>query len=78
VFANQIRCRLPSAGDTWHMDEVVIAISGVEHWLWRAVEQNGTVLDILVRSRRDTQAALRLLRKLLEKQARPPRVMITT
>jgi len=60
------------------MDEVVIAISGVEHWLWRAVEQNGTVLDILVRSRRDTQAALRLLRKLLEKQARPPRVMITT
>ncbi len=64
VFANQTRRRLPAAGDTWHMDEVVIAISGVKHWLWRAVDQNGMVLDILVQSRRDTQAAKRLLRRL--------------
>ncbi len=76
-FANQIRRRLPAAGDKWHLDEVVITISGVKHWLWRAVDQTGTVLDILVQSRRDTQAAKRLLRKLLKKQARPPRVMIT-
>ena len=47
VFANQIRRRLPPAGDEWHMDEVVITISRVKHWLWRAVDQNGTVLDIL-------------------------------
>ena len=52
-------------------------ISGVKHWLWRAVDQDGRVLDILVQSRRDTRAAKRLLRKLLKKQARPPRVMVT-
>jgi len=76
-FANQIRRRLPAAGDKWHMDEVVITISGVKQCLWRAVDQNGSVLDILVQSRRDTRAAKRLLRKLLKKQTRPPRVMIT-
>ena len=46
-FANQIRRRLPRAGDTWHLDEVVVEIAGVQHWLWRAVDQDGTVLDIL-------------------------------
>ncbi len=77
VFANQIRRRLPAAGDKWHMDEVVITISGVKHWLWRAVDQNGMVLDILVQSRRDTRAAKRLLCKLLKRQCRVPRVMVT-
>jgi putative transposase len=77
AFANQIRRRLPRAGDKWHLDEVVVKISGVKHWLWRAVDQDGRVLDILVQSRRDTRAAKRLLRKLLKKQARPPRVMVT-
>jgi len=77
VFANQIRRRLPAAGDKWHMDEVVLTISGVKRWLWRAVDQNGMVLDILVQSRRDTQAAKRLLCKLLKRQCRVPRVMIT-
>jgi len=76
-FANQIRRRLPTAGDKWHMDEVVLTIAGVKHWLWRAVDQDGMVLDILVQSRRDTQAAKRLLRKLMKRQCRPPRVMIT-
>jgi len=57
AFANQIRRRLPAAGDKWHMDEVVLTISGVKHWLWRAVDQTGMVLDILVQSRRDTRAA---------------------
>jgi len=55
----------------------VITISGIKHWLWRAVDQNGMVLDIQVQSRRDTQAAKRLLRKLLKKQCRAPRVIIT-
>jgi putative transposase len=49
----------------------------VKHWLWRAVDQTGVVLDVLVQRRRDKQAAKRLLRKLLKKQMRPPRVMIT-
>src|SRR3954462_13794958 len=77
AFANQIPRRLPRAGDKWHLDEVVITIAGQKHWLWRAVDQDGLVLDVLVQSRRDKQAAKRLLRKLLKKQMRPPRVMIT-
>ena len=75
AFANQVRRRLPAAGDKWHLDEVVLTIAGVKHWLWRAVDQNGTVLDILVQSRRDTQAAKRLLRKLLHRHCRAPRVI---
>src|SRR3954454_9952121 len=77
AFANQIRCRLPRADDKWHLDEVVVKIAGVKHWLWRAVDQTGMVLDVLVQSRRDKQAAKRLLLKLLKKQVRLPRVMIT-
>jgi putative transposase len=76
-FANQIRRRLPAAGDKWHLDEVVVKIASRKHWLWRAVDQTGVVLDVLVQRRRDKQAAKRLLRKLLKRQARPPRVMIT-
>ena len=76
-LANRIRRRLPRAGDKWHLDEVAIRIAGVKHWLWRAVDQTGVVLDVLVQSRRDKRAAKRLLRKLLKRQGRPPRVMIT-
>jgi putative transposase len=76
-FANQIRSRLPAPGDKWHLDEVVISISGRKHWLWRAVDQHGAVLDILVQSRRNAKAAKRLLRKLLRKQGVAPRVLIT-
>src|ERR687884_1823016 len=77
AFANQIRRRLPRAGDTWHLDEVAVKIAGKKHWLWRAVDQDGVVLDILVQSRRDKHAAKRLLRKLLKKQMRSPRLLIT-
>src|SRR5919202_1328282 len=77
AFANEIRRRLAFAGDKWHLDEVVITIAGTKHWLWRAVDQHGTVLDILVQNRRDAKAAKRLLRKLLKRQGRAPRVMIT-
>src|SRR3712207_4444273 len=76
-FANQFRRRLPRAGDKWHLDEVVITIAGTRHWLWRAVDQHGRVLDVLVQSRRDKRAAKRLLRKLLKRQMRPPRVLVT-
>src|ERR671927_810659 len=75
--ANQVRRRLPGAGDKWHLDEVAIKIAGKKHWVWRAVDQDGIVLDILVQSRRDKRAAKRLLRKLLKRQCRPPRVMVT-
>jgi putative transposase len=56
-FANQIRRRLPRVGDKWHLDEVVLKIAGVKHWLWRAVDQAGVVLDVLVQRRRNKQAA---------------------
>ena len=76
-FANKIRRRTPRYGDKWHLDEVVVAINGKKHWLWRAVDQEGFVLDVLVQSRRNKRAAERLLRKLLRKHGRSPRVMIT-
>ena len=77
AFANEIRRRLPRAGDKWHLDEVQIKIAGQKHWLWRAVDRDGTVLDVLVQSRRDKRAAKRLLRKLLKRQGRAPRVLVT-
>src|SRR4051794_27888480 len=76
-FANQIRRRLPCVGDKWHLDEGCLMIRGTKHWLWRAVDQDGVVLDALVQKRRDKPAAKRPVRKLLKRQARVPRVMIT-
>jgi hypothetical protein len=64
-------------GDKWHLDEVVIKIAAKTHWLWRAVDQHSVVLDVLVQSHRHARAAKRLLRKLLKRQGRAPRVMIT-
>ena len=61
----------------WHLGEVVISIAGTTHYLWRAVDQDGFVLDVLVQSRRNKRAAKRLFRKLLKKQGRVPRVVIT-
>jgi putative transposase len=77
IYANKIRRRAPQFGDKWHLDEVVISINGKKHWLWRAVDGDGFVLDALVQSRRDWRAAEKLLRKLIRKQSRAPRVMIT-
>ncbi len=77
IYANKIRRRAPQFGGKWHLDEVVISINGKKHWLWRAVDADGFVLDALVQSRRDRRAAERLLRKLIRKQARAPRVMVT-
>ena len=76
-FAKAIRLRAPQFGDKWHLDEVVVTINCTKHWLWRAVDQDGFVLDAPVQSRRDKRAAQKLLRKLIRKQARAPRVMIT-
>src|SRR3954467_5048345 len=57
AFANRIRRKLPCAADKWHLDEIVLKIAGKRHWLWRAVEQTGVVLEVLVQRRRDKQAA---------------------
>jgi putative transposase len=66
AFSDQIRHRAPARGDKWHLDEVVISIAGEPYWLWRAVDQNGFVLDVLVQRRRDSGAARRLMTKLLK------------
>src|ERR687894_638501 len=77
AYARRLRRKTPSRRDIWHLDEVVVTISGQKHWLWRAVDQDGYVLDEIVQTRRDTKAAKRLLKRLLRKQGRPPRRMIT-
>jgi putative transposase len=76
-FANELRRRQPRRGDKWHLDEVVLTIKGKHHYLWRAVDQDGHVLDVLVQGRRDRQAAKRFFRKLLKGLRYAPRVLIT-
>jgi putative transposase len=77
AYANQLRQRRPRLGDKWHLDEVVLTIRGKQHYLWRAVDQEGNVLDILVQRRRDKQAAKTFFRKLLKGLTYVPRVIIT-
>ncbi|MGW9029333.1 IS6 family transposase [Streptomyces sp. NPDC055722] len=77
AYADGLRRRRPRPGDKWHLDEVFIKINGVRQYLWRAVDQDGNVLDILAQSRRDTKAAKRFMAKLMNKQCRVPRVLVT-
>jgi transposase-like protein len=77
TYANGLRRRRPRPGDTWHLDEVFITIQGKTHYLWRAVDQDGVVLDILVTSRRDAKAATRFFRKPLTGLRSVPRVLVT-
>jgi putative transposase len=77
AFAGGLRRRRVRAGDKWHLDEVLLKINSKRHWLWRAVDQNGVVLDILVQSRRDQQAAERFLRQVVDGVGYEPRVVIT-
>jgi putative transposase len=77
AYARRLRRKTPSRRDIWHLDEVVVTIAGQKHWLWRAVDQDGYVLDEILQTRRNTTAAKRLLRRLLRRQGCPPRRMIT-
>ncbi|MEY9988240.1 putative transposase [Streptomyces sp. V4I8] len=77
AYANGLHRRRPQAGDKWHLDEVFVKINGEWHYLWRAVDQDGGVLDILVQSRRDAKAAKRFMARLMKKQCRVPRVLVT-
>ncbi|EDX82681.1 hypothetical protein S7335_983 [Synechococcus sp. PCC 7335] len=76
-YVNKIRKQRLKTGDKWHLDEVVITIKGEQFYLWRAVDQHGTVLDILMQRRRNTAAAYRFFRKLLKSTGFAPRVIIT-
>ena len=78
TFAAGLRRRRVRAGDKWHLDEVALKIRGKRHWLWRAVDQHGVVLDILVQERRDQVAAERFLHRVLDGEGgAEPRVVIT-
>src|SRR3712207_2735420 len=76
-FARRLRRRRPRPGDTWHLDEVHLRINGVLHYLWRAVDQNGVVLDILVQGRRNATAAKRFFKRLLAGLKYKPKRIVT-
>jgi len=77
LFARELRKRRQRPTGRWHLDEMVVKIAGKRHWLWRAVDDEGEVLDILVQARRDTRAAVKLMRKLIKKQGFAPEVLVT-
>ena len=77
LFANALKRRRPRPGDKWFMDEVFIRVRGKQHYLWRAVDQDGHVLDILVQSRRNAKAAGHFFRKLLRGLQYAPRMVVT-
>ena len=76
-FANEVRRRLPRPGDKWHLDEMYLKINGKLHYLWRAVDQESQVLDILLQTHRDKRAAKRFFKKLLKGLRYVPRVVVT-
>ena len=71
-YARRLRGRRGRLGDTWYLDEVFVKIQGRQQYLWRAVDEDGDVIDILVQSRRDRHAAARFFRKLLKGQGGSP------
>ena len=77
LLARRLRQRRPRPGDRWHLDEMVVRIAGKRMYLWRAADQEGEILDLLVQRRRDKRAAVRLMRKLLRKQGFAPKLAVT-
>jgi putative transposase len=77
AYAAALRRRRPKTGDKWHLDEVFVKINGTRKYLWRAVDAEGNVLDILLQNRRDEAAARRFSRKLMLKTCSVPRVIVT-
>jgi transposase-like protein len=77
AVAQRLRKRRPRPSDRWHLDEMVVRIAGRRMYLWRAVDHEGEILDMLVQRRRDQRAALRLMRKLLRKHGVAPRLVVT-
>ena len=77
AYARKLRQSRPRPDDRWHLDEVFSSINGKRMYLWRAVDSEGEGLDILVQSRRNKKAALKLMRKLLKKQGYAPNKVVT-
>ena len=77
AYARRLRQRRGRMGDTWYLDELFVTIQGQQQYLWRAVDEDGDVIDLLVQSQRDRRAAARFFRKLLKGQGREPRRLTT-
>jgi putative transposase len=77
AYARKLKKRQGRLSDTWHIDEVFVIIQGERQYLWRAVDQDGETIDILVQRRRNKQAAVRFFRRLLKGQGVEPRWLIT-
>ena len=77
LFARELRRRRPRPTSRWHLDEMAVTIAGRQFWLWRAVDDEGEVLDLLVQRRRDKAAAVKLMRKLLKRRSFAPDVLVT-
>jgi transposase-like protein len=77
LFARELRRRCHRPTSQWHLDEMAVLIAGRRFWLWRAVDDEGEVLDLLVQRRRDARAATKLMRKLLRKQGFAPKTLAT-
>ena len=77
AYARRLRHRRGRMGDTWYLDELFVAIQGRQQYLWRAVNEDGDVIDILVQARRDRHAATRFFRRLLKRQGRTPCRLVT-
>ena len=77
MFARELRRRRPRPTSRWHLDEMAVVIAGRQFWLWRAVDDEGEVLDLLVQRRRNKAAAVKLMRKLIKKQGFAPEVLVT-
>src|SRR5262245_37819604 len=74
TIAAGLRYRRRRSADKWHLDEVQLKIKGRKHWLWRAVDRVGLVLDVLVQARRNQATAERFLRRVLDGEEHAPRV----
>ena len=77
AYARRLRHRRGRLGDTWHLDELFVTLNDRQQYLWRAVDEDGDLLDILVQSRRNRRAAMRFFRKLLKRYGGVPRRLIT-
>jgi putative transposase len=76
-IARRLRHHRPRPHSLWHLDEVFVSMNGQRSYLWRAIDQNGEILDVLVQAKRDKKAALKLMRKLMKKSGLAPRTIVT-
>ena len=77
VFARRLRRKHRGFGDTFYVDEGFVKIRGKQHYLWRAVDQDGDVVDVFLQDRRDGRAAKRFFRRLIRRHAGEPRKIVT-